>query len=95
MITPEAEQRRTGLDSHKTNEIQITVWDTGIGIQEEDLPRLFQSFVQLDARLARQYNGTGLGLALVRRLAELHGGSVSVQSTPGQGSRFTVLLPWR
>jgi PAS domain S-box-containing protein len=75
--------------------VQITVWDTGIGIHEEDIPRLFQSFVQLDARLARQYNGTGLGLALVRKLAELHGGSVSAQSIFGQGSKFTVTLPWR
>ncbi len=76
-------------------QVQITVWDNGIGIQEQDLPRLFQPFIQLDARLARQYEGTGLGLAMVRRLTELHGGSVSVQSAPGQGSRFTVTLPWQ
>lgn len=73
---------------------RITVWDTGIGIRSEDLPRLFQIFVQLDSSLARQYNGTGLGLALVQRLAELHDGSVSVQSQPGHGSRFTICLPW-
>ncbi|MCX6081825.1 MAG: PAS domain-containing protein [Chloroflexi bacterium] len=73
---------------------RITVWDTGIGIRSEDRPRLFQTFVQLDASLARQYNGTGLGLVLVKRLAELHGGSVSVESSFGVGSRFTISLPW-
>jgi signal transduction histidine kinase len=76
-------------------QVSLTVWDTGIGISAQDQPRLFQSFIQLDARLSRQYQGTGLGLALVRRLAELHGGSVAVQSEPGQGSRFTVTLPWK
>jgi PAS domain S-box-containing protein len=74
--------------------VRITVWDKGIGIKAEDFPRLFQAFTQLDSRLARQYSGTGLGLSLVKRLAELHGGSVAVESEFGQGSRFTVLLPW-
>jgi len=73
----------------------FTVWDTGIGVAAEDQPRLFQHFVQLDSRLARDYEGTGLGLALVKRLAQLHGGSVEVESAPGRGSRFTVILPWR
>ena len=73
--------------------VTICVWDTGIGIREEDLPRLFQTFVQLDARLERQFNGTGLGLALVRRLTELHGGTISVESKIGEGSRFIVSLP--
>ena len=82
----------TGL--HREKKVQITVWDTGIGIKEAAKELLFQSFVQLDPSLARQYNGTGLGLALVRQLAELHGGSVSVESTFGAGSRFTVTLPW-
>ncbi len=75
--------------------VSITVWDTGIGIAPEDLPRLFQVFVQLDSKLSRQYAGTGLGLALVKRLTELQGGRVEVQSTPGQGSRFTIRLPWQ
>ncbi len=73
--------------------VRFTVWDNGIGIAPENLPRLFQSFVQLDARLSREYSGTGLGLALVRRMTELHGGSVSVVSELGQGSRFTITLP--
>ena len=75
--------------------VDFTVWDTGIGIAGTDLPRLFQDFVQLDTRLAREYEGTGLGLALVRRLAELHGGQVKAESDGlGKGSRFTVSLPW-
>jgi signal transduction histidine kinase len=75
--------------------VHMSVWDTGIGIAPTDLPQLFQPFVQLDSRLARQYDGTGLGLALVARMAELHGGSVMVTSTIGEGSQFTVSLPWR
>jgi PAS domain S-box-containing protein len=74
--------------------VDLTVWDTGIGIAPENLARLFQPFVQLDSRLSREYNGTGLGLALVSNLVELHGGSVGVTSVVGAGSRFTVSLPW-
>ena len=74
--------------------IKISVSDTGIGMQQEHLPRLFQPFVQLDARLARSHSGTGLGLALVQALVELHGGSVEVQSIFGEGSCFIVLLPY-
>ncbi|MBI5335944.1 MAG: response regulator [Burkholderiales bacterium] len=70
----------------------ISVHDSGIGIEQAGLSRLFQPFVQLDSSLARQYGGTGLGLALVRRLVELHDGCIDVDSTPGQGSRFTVWL---
>ncbi len=86
-----------GLEATETHEGQIlnlTVWDQGVGIKTEDLSRLFQPFVQLDNSLSRQYAGAGLGLSLVSRLAELHNGSVSVASMPGQGSRFTISLPW-
>jgi PAS domain S-box-containing protein len=76
-------------------QVQISVTDTGIGIQEADLARLFQPFVQLDMRLSRSYDGTGMGLALVRQMVELHRGSVSVESVFGEGSRFTVCLPWQ
>jgi len=83
----------------KTNEqlelIHLTVWDTGIGISAADMDRLFEPFVQVDARLARNYEGTGLGLALVRHLVELHGGSITLDSQLGEGSRFTVTLPWQ
>jgi len=75
--------------------VHFTVWDNGIGIAREDLERLFQPFVQLDSGLTRQYPGTGLGLALVRRLVNLHDGSISVESSFGKGSRFTVSLPWQ
>jgi CheY-like chemotaxis protein len=74
--------------------VRLTVWDTGIGIAKENLAQLFRPFVQLDSRLARQYSGTGLGLALVYRMVEMHGGSVAVASEPGVGSQFTVALPW-
>ncbi|MBN1991245.1 MAG: GAF domain-containing protein [Anaerolineae bacterium] len=74
--------------------VHFTVWDTGIGISRADLPRLFEPFVQLDSKLSRQYSGTGLGLALVSRMAKMHGGKVKVESEVGQGSRFTVTLPW-
>jgi PAS domain S-box-containing protein len=89
-----------GLDVIGDTERQVVhfeVWDTGIGIAPEDAQRLFQPFVQLDARLSRRYSGTGLGLALVRQLTEMHGGSVSVESegVPGKGSRFIVSLPWQ
>ena len=75
--------------------IIFTVWDTGIGIAEADLDRLFKPFVQLDSRLSRRYEGTGLGLVLVYRMAEIHGGSISVTSELQRGSRFTITLPWR
>ena len=75
--------------------IQFSVSDTGIGIDPENLGKLFQPFVQVDSRLNRQFEGTGLGLALVQRLADLHGGSVHVVSEPGVGSCFTINLPWR
>lgn len=74
--------------------LYFTVWDTGIGISQQDLHTLFQPFVQLDAGLARGNQGTGLGLVLVSQMARLHGGSVSVESEPGKGSRFTISLPW-
>jgi signal transduction histidine kinase/CheY-like chemotaxis protein len=72
------------------------VWDTGIGISQEDMEQLFEPFVQLDSKLSRHYSGTGLGLALVYRMVKMHGGEVSVESegVPERGSRFTVSLPW-
>ena len=75
--------------------IHFAVHDSGIGIAAEHLPRLFQSFTQVDASTTRKYGGTGLGLAITKRLAELMGGGVSVQSEPGQGSVFHVTLQAR
>jgi signal transduction histidine kinase/ActR/RegA family two-component response regulator len=92
-----SESGRIGLEVHGDragNKVSITVWDTGIGIREQDLERLFKPFVQLDSGLAREATGTGLGLALVAQMARLHGGSVHALSQPGEGSRFIIQLPW-
>jgi PAS domain S-box-containing protein len=76
--------------------VEISVQDTGIGIKAEDLPKLFQPFTQLEAFSSKQYQGSGLGLALTRRLVELHGGKIRAESAgEGQGSTFTVTLPLR
>jgi PAS domain S-box-containing protein len=72
---------------------RIDVEDTGVGIAAEDLGKLFVEFQQLDASAAKTYQGTGLGLALTKKLAEAHGGRVAVRSTPGVGSTFSVILP--
>jgi signal transduction histidine kinase/CheY-like chemotaxis protein/HAMP domain-containing protein len=87
---------RMPLPSRDFNKyLEISVEDRGIGIKHEDAPRLFQPFSQIDASLSRRYEGTGLGLVMVMRMATLHGGTVAVTSEPGQGSCFTVWLPWR
>jgi CheY-like chemotaxis protein len=75
--------------------LKISVTDSGIGISPEGLERLFTPFSQIDSGLARTFEGTGLGLAMVKLLAELHGGVVSVESAVGEGSCFTVWLPFR
>jgi len=74
--------------------VEISVRDTGIGISKQDQEKLFQSFVQADSSLSRKYEGTGLGLVMIKRLAELHGGSVGFVSEPDKGSTFTVWLPY-
>jgi CheY-like chemotaxis protein len=71
------------------------VSDTGIGISAADQEKLFRPFSQIDSSLARRYQGTGLGLVMVQRLAIIHGGKVALHSVQGQGSDFTVWLPWR
>jgi CheY-like chemotaxis protein len=73
--------------------IQFAVIDNGIGITTENLQRLFQPFVQVDSSFTRQHEGTGLGLTLVQKLTDLHGGSVQVESKFGEGSSFTINLP--
>jgi two-component system, sensor histidine kinase and response regulator len=73
--------------------VEFVVTDTGIGLSEEQSSRLFRPFTQADASITRKYGGTGLGLALVWRFCQLMGGAVSVESSEGKGSRFSVLLP--
>jgi PAS domain S-box-containing protein len=75
--------------------LELSVSDDGIGIDEEDMSKLFKAFSQIDSSLARKFDGTGLGLALVKQLTELHGGSVAVSSRKGSGARFVAWLPLR
>lgn len=80
---------------HFTHYLEISVVDNGIGISPGGLERLFSPFSQIDAGLARKFEGTGLGLVMVKRLSELHGGTVAVESCVGQGSHFKVWIPYR
>jgi two-component system, NtrC family, sensor kinase len=101
------QQASTGLPGFETgvrtplphSELQgfaeISVRDTGIGISAEDMARLFTPFTQIKSSLKHTSEGTGLGLVIVSRLVELHGGAVAVTSTPGTGSCFSIWLPWR
>lgn len=73
--------------------VQFTVWDTGIGISEEDQKRLFQPFQQIESPLTKKHAGTGLGLSISKRLVELHGGRIWVESEAGKGSRFSFIIP--
>lgn len=73
--------------------VMIRVIDTGIGIQQADIETIFKPFSQLDTGLTRQYEGTGLGLSITKKLLDMMGGTISVESEPGRGSVFTVTLP--
>jgi signal transduction histidine kinase len=78
------------LDTHH---FEVQIHDTGIGIKTEDIDRLFTEFEQLDSGTARRFEGTGLGLALTKKIVEFQGGRISLESHPGKGSVFTVVLP--
>ncbi|MBD2664994.1 two-component hybrid sensor and regulator [Richelia sinica FACHB-800] len=95
-ITLEVSQEKVPSEINITSYrdfIRLAVIDTGIGIPQESLRKLFQPFVQIDSSLNRKYEGTGLGLSLVKRIVEIHGGKVGVSSQLGVGSCFTVDLP--
>ena len=87
------QQNPAKITNEITSEIRFVVTDTGIGISPENLQKLFQPFVQIDGALNRHNSGTGLGLALVKSIAEMHNGTVSVTSEVGVGSCFTIALP--
>ena len=93
-FTPEGGM--VSMDARRLPEgVEIAVTDTGIGIAQSDIDRLFKEFQQLDSGPGRRQEGTGLGLALTKRLARLHGGDVRVVSEVGKGSTFTISLPLR
>jgi len=95
-FTPAGGQVRLEITGDELNGVaQFSVTDTGIGIHENEIEPLFHPFVQLDGSLSRQQDGTGLGLALVYKLTNLHGGCVDVESEIGKGSCFKVSLPWQ
>jgi two-component system sensor histidine kinase BarA len=93
-FTPEGGEIKVWVTYDETEDnILINVQDNGIGIAREDQYSIFEKFVQKDTTSSRRYNGSGLGLALAKELTELHGGRISVHSTLGQGSLFTVSIP--
>ena len=97
-ITVRAERRRSPLPTNgrgveDSDAVRVEVTDYGIGIAEEDLPRLFSEFTQVDSSFARSFEGTGLGLALCKRFMDLHGGRIGVDSAKGRGSTFWVEFP--
>jgi signal transduction histidine kinase/CheY-like chemotaxis protein len=92
-FTSKGEVRLTAAFSQEDDTVSFSVADTGIGIAAEDHERIFQEFIQLDNPIQRRVKGTGLGLPLSKKLAELMGGTISVQSQPGMGSIFSVRIP--
>jgi signal transduction histidine kinase len=89
----EAGEVRVSARAHGADWVAFSVTDTGVGIAEEDQVRIFEDFGQVDGDIQRRRRGTGLGLPLSRKLAELLGGSLTLQSRPGRGSTFTLILP--
>jgi signal transduction histidine kinase len=93
-FTSEGEVRVSAALEGQTH-VEFAVSDTGIGIAKDHLPALFSDFVQIDTRIQKRLRGTGLGLSLSKKFAELLGGSVGVTSEEGRGSRFSVVIPIR
>jgi len=89
----EADPNRLIADRPPIESAEIAVSDTGVGIPPEALPRIFERFYRVDGARSREAGGAGLGLCIVKTIAEAHDGRIEVQSTPGVGSTFTVVLP--
>lgn len=85
----------TQINEEQNALLKVSVQDTGIGINETDIPKLFSEFSQADFSITRQFGGTGLGLTIAKRLVELMGGEISVDSELGQGSTFTYVIPYK
>ena len=88
------ENRLVKIGARKKGDmVEITVKDTGIGIKAEDQNKLFKPFSQVDSFFSKQFQGTGLGLSLVKQIVNLHGGYVWFRSKPGEGSTFAFTIP--
>jgi len=83
----------TVSSSRVRDQVRIAVRDTGIGIESDKMHILFRPFHQIDSGTTRKHEGTGLGLSISKKLVELHGGSITASSSPGEGSEFVVMLP--
>jgi signal transduction histidine kinase len=92
-FTPDHGKIRVTAAIDNQNRLRLNVNDTGIGIEKADMPRIFHDFEQIDSSFAKRAQGSGLGLALTKRLVELQKGSVTAESEVGKGSTFTVVLP--
>ncbi len=79
--------------NRRDHQVVIAVSDTGVGIPEQDLPRIFERFYRADKARSRELGGTGLGLSIVKHIAQMHGGSVEARSTLGSGTTIEVILP--
>jgi len=91
--TPEGGEIFVSISVTEQEMVRITIADTGIGIPEKDLPRIFERFYRVDKARSRGSGGTGLGLSIVKHLVELHKGTITVQSTVGKGTTFILELP--
>lgn len=92
-FTDDTGEIRITADQNGATDLRLAIRDTGIGISPNDFGKLFVEFQQLDSGATRRFGGTGLGLALTKKIIEFQGGSISVESHLGRGSTFTILLP--